>query len=115
VTALVPDALNPGKFYPPTAQHAIRQAATLAKNIVATMRAQPPEPFKFKILGLLAAIGRRAGVAEILGMKFLLQTELAVSLILLGATDAGLVMDRVREGGRAAEPAGIEAVEITVP
>ena len=25
--ALVPDALNPGKFYPPTAQHAIRQAA----------------------------------------------------------------------------------------
>ena len=68
--ALVPDALNPGKFCPPTAQHAIRQAATLAKNIVATMRGQPPEPFKFKMLGLLAAIGRRAGVAEILGMKF---------------------------------------------
>jgi NADH:ubiquinone reductase (H+-translocating) len=68
--ALVPDPYNPGKFYPPTAQHAIRQAAVLAKNIAATMRGLPPQPFKFKILGLLAAIGRRAGVAEILGMKF---------------------------------------------
>ena len=68
--ALVPDALKPGTFCPPTAQHAIRQAATLAQNIVATMRGQPPQPFKFKMLGMLAAIGRRTGVAEILGMKF---------------------------------------------
>ncbi len=68
--ALVPDPLNPGKFYPPTAQHAIRQAAVLAQNIAAALRGQPPRPFKFKMLGMLAAIGRRAGVAQILGMKF---------------------------------------------
>jgi NADH dehydrogenase len=68
--ARVPDPLNPGKFYPPTAQHAIRQAAVLADNIVAALRGQPPRPFKFKMLGMLAAIGRRAGVAQILGMKF---------------------------------------------
>jgi NADH dehydrogenase len=68
--ALVPDPLNPGKFYPPTAQHATRQATVLADNIVAVMRGQAPRPFKFKILGLLAAIGRRTGVAEILGVKF---------------------------------------------
>ena len=68
--ALVPDPLNPGKFYPPTAQHAIRQAAVLADNIVAALRGQPPRAFKFKMLGMLAAIGRRAGVAQILGMKF---------------------------------------------
>ena len=68
--ALVPDPLNPGKFYPPTAQHATRQAVVLAKNIAAALRGEPPQPFKFKILGMLAAIGRRAGVAEILGMKF---------------------------------------------
>jgi NADH dehydrogenase len=68
--ALVPDPLNPGKFYPPTAQHAIRQAAVLAKNIVAAMRGQAPQPFKFKIIGLLATIGRRSGVAEILGVRF---------------------------------------------
>jgi NADH dehydrogenase len=68
--ALVPDPLNPGKFYPPTAQHAIRQAAVLAKNIAAAMRGQAPEPFKFKIIGLLATIGRRHGVAEIFGWQF---------------------------------------------
>lgn len=68
--ALVPDPYNPGKFYPPTAQHAIRMASVLARNIVAVRRGQAPQPFKFKILGLLAAIGRRAGVAEILGMHF---------------------------------------------
>jgi NADH dehydrogenase len=68
--ALVPDAFNPGKFYPPTAQHATRQAAVLAGNIVAVMRGQSPQPFKFKMLGMLAAIGRRTGVAEILGMRF---------------------------------------------
>jgi NADH:ubiquinone reductase (H+-translocating) len=68
--ALVPDPSNPGKFYPPTAQHAIRMAAVLAKNIAAIRRGLPPQPFRFKTLGLLATIGRRAGVAEILGVKF---------------------------------------------
>jgi NADH dehydrogenase len=68
--AFVPDSLNPGKFCPPTAQHAIRQAAVLARNIVATMRGQALQPFRFKTLGMLAAIGRRAGVAEILGVRF---------------------------------------------
>jgi NADH:ubiquinone reductase (H+-translocating) len=68
--ALVPDPYNPGKFYPPTAQHAIRQAAVLAENIALSLRGQPPKPFRFKIIGLLAAIGRRAGVAEILGFRF---------------------------------------------
>ncbi len=68
--ALVPDPLKPGTFYPPTAQHAIRQAAVLADNILAALRGESPKPFKFKIIGLLATIGRRAGVAEILGMQF---------------------------------------------
>jgi NADH dehydrogenase len=68
--ALVPDPYNPGKFYPPTAQHATRMAAVLAKNIAAATRGLPPQPFRFKTLGLLAAIGRRAGVAEILDMQF---------------------------------------------
>ncbi len=68
--ALVPDPYNPGKFYPPTAQHATRQAVALAENIVANLRGQPPQPFRFKILGLLATIGRRHGVAEIFGMQF---------------------------------------------
>jgi NADH dehydrogenase len=68
--ALVPDPHNQGTFYPPTAQHAIRMAAVLAKNVAATMRGLPPQPFRFKTLGLLAPIGRRVGVAEILGTRF---------------------------------------------
>jgi NADH dehydrogenase len=68
--AFVPDFYNPGKFCPPTAQHATRQATVLANNIVATMSGRDPRPFKFKTLGLLATIGRRTGVAEILGMRF---------------------------------------------
>ena len=68
--AFVPDFYNPGKFCPPTAQHATRQATVLANNIVAAMSGRDLRPFKFKTLGLLATIGRRTGVAEILGMRF---------------------------------------------
>jgi NADH dehydrogenase len=68
--SLVPDALKPGGFYPPTAQHAIRQAAVLADNIAAGMRGEAPRPFEFKTLGMLATIGRHVGVAEILGVRF---------------------------------------------
>jgi NADH dehydrogenase len=42
----------------------------VAHNIVATMRGEPLKPFKFKTLGLLATIGRRTGVAEIMGFHF---------------------------------------------
>ncbi len=34
------------------------------------MRGQAPGPFRFKIIGLLATIGRRTGVAEIFGFRF---------------------------------------------
>lgn len=68
--SLVPDPFHPGKFYPPTAQHAIRQAALLASNIASSLRGQALRPFRFKIIGLLATIGRRTGVAEIFGFRF---------------------------------------------
>jgi NADH dehydrogenase len=68
--ALVPDVLKPGAFCPPTAQHASRQAVVCADNIVAALRGETLRPFRFKIIGLLATIGRHTGVAEILGMRF---------------------------------------------
>src|SRR5262245_44439319 len=68
--ALVPDPSNPGTFYPPTAQHAIREAKVLAQNIASSLRGGALKPFKFKIIGQLASIGRRSGVAEIYGFKF---------------------------------------------
>ena len=54
---------------PPTAQHATRQAACLAKNLVATLRGQPQQAFSFKALGKLASLGHRSAVAEVFGIK----------------------------------------------
>jgi len=66
--ACVPDPS--GKPYPPTAQHAIRQGKVLAENIVASLRGRRAKPFTFKTIGQLATIGRRAGVAQIFGLRF---------------------------------------------
>ncbi len=59
-----------GGTYPPTAQHALREGRCLARNIVATMQGKPRTAFRFSTLGLLASIGRRKGVANILGVNF---------------------------------------------
>jgi NADH dehydrogenase len=67
--AVVPDRRT-GKPFPPTAQHAIRQARTAARNIAASVEGKPPVPFRFRTLGQLAAIGRRTGVARVLGVNF---------------------------------------------
>jgi len=65
-------ALDPatGKPFPTTAQHAVREAKAVARNILASSRNQPQQPFRFKMLGQVAAIGRQTGVAEILGFRF---------------------------------------------
>ena len=55
---------------PPTAQHAIRQGRVAAANILASIRGRPLKPFSFRTLGQMAAIGQRAGVAEIFGFRF---------------------------------------------
>jgi NADH dehydrogenase len=67
--ALVPDRTT-GGFYPPTAQHALRQGKVLARNIAAEVRGGQKRPFVFKTLGRLAAIGRRTGVANVFGFNF---------------------------------------------
>ncbi len=67
--ASVPDRTT-GQTCPPTAQHAIRQARRLANNIAATINGQALKPFRYKPMGVLAGLGRRSAVAEILGLKF---------------------------------------------
>jgi NADH:quinone reductase (non-electrogenic) len=63
---------NPtGGFYPPTAQHALGEGAIVARNVAATLYGRPKKkPFRYASLGQLAAIGRRTGVANILGVNF---------------------------------------------
>jgi NADH dehydrogenase len=68
--AFIPDIKNPGKSHPPTAQHAIREGKIVARNIAATLLGRPLKSFSFKTIGLLASIGRRAGVARIFGFNF---------------------------------------------
>lgn len=67
--ALVPDRKT-GTFHPPTAQHALREGKLAARNILATLRGEPMKPFVYSTLGLLAPIGKRTGVANILGINF---------------------------------------------
>ena len=67
--AVVPDRKT-GKPHPPTAQHALREGKLAAQNILATIRGKQKEPFVFSTLGRLAPIGKRTGVANILGMNF---------------------------------------------
>ena len=59
-----------GRFYPPTAQHALRQGKLVAHNIIAVVRGTEKKRFRFSTIGQLAAIGRRTGVANILGINF---------------------------------------------
>jgi len=67
--AAVPNSKT-GTFHPPTAQHALRQGKTLARNILAAAQGRERKPFKFSTIGQLAAIGHRAGVANIFGVNF---------------------------------------------
>jgi NADH dehydrogenase len=66
--ARVPDART-GEPCPPTAQHATRQARSVAHNIAATLRGEPTRPFAFQALGKLGSLGRRSAVAEVLGVR----------------------------------------------
>jgi NADH dehydrogenase len=67
--ALIPDRRT-GRPHPPTAQHALREARVVARNVAATLRGDALEVFDFKTIGQLAAIGRRTGVARVFGINF---------------------------------------------
>lgn len=58
-----------GKPYPPTAQHALRQGRVVAHNLAAAMEGGRKSAFRYTAIGQLAAIGRRTGVARILGVN----------------------------------------------
>jgi NADH dehydrogenase len=62
--AAVPNAATPGRFDPPTCQHALRQARLLAKNLVVE-----PQPYAYRMLGQVATLGRYKGIADVLGLR----------------------------------------------
>lgn len=66
--AAVPDGM--GKFYPPTAQHGMREAVAAAKNILHMIADEPLKSFRYKTIGMLASLGHHTGVAMVFGIKF---------------------------------------------
>ncbi len=65
--ASVPNAATPGRVDPPTCQHALRQARRLARNMLAEARGRPLRPYRYRMLGQAATLGRHKGVAELFG------------------------------------------------
>jgi len=66
--AIIPNAFN-NRPSSPTAQFAVRQAKQLAANLARAIDGQPTRPFSFRPLGMLASLGNRTAVAEILGIR----------------------------------------------
>jgi NADH dehydrogenase len=60
-----------GKPYPPTAQHAVREARIAAKNIIYDIESKQDKKIKFdyKTKGMMAEIGKRTGVATLFGIR----------------------------------------------
>jgi NADH:quinone reductase (non-electrogenic) len=62
--AAVPNQATPGQTDPPTCQHALRQARRLAKNLQGDV-----QPYRYRMLGQVATLGRYKGIAEVLGVR----------------------------------------------
>jgi NADH:ubiquinone reductase (H+-translocating) len=62
--AAVPNERTPGRFDPPTCQHALRQARRLAKNLQGEV-----EPYGYRMLGQVATLGRYKGIADVMGLR----------------------------------------------
>jgi NADH dehydrogenase len=58
-----------GRPYPALAQHAIREAKQLARNLSAALEGREPAPFVYHSLGTMAALGRTSAVAKVFGMR----------------------------------------------
>lgn len=71
--AAVPDLSvtedDPTAICPPNAQHAVRQARHLAKNIIRSLRGRPIKDYVHKNMGSVASLGLHKGVADTLGVK----------------------------------------------
>jgi NADH dehydrogenase len=62
--ARVPNEATPDHPDPPTSQHALRQARRLARNL-----SGEPEPYRYRMLGQVATLGRYRGIADVFGVR----------------------------------------------
>ena len=66
----VPDPARTDQACPPTAQHALRQAKRVARNVAATLGGNGRvRPFRYRTKGVFVDMGRHQAVASALGLK----------------------------------------------
>ena len=58
-----------GRPYPALAQHTVREARHLARNIGAVIDGRVPSPFMFRCLGTMASLGHTRAVALVFGVR----------------------------------------------
>jgi NADH dehydrogenase len=71
--AAVPDLSrtdeDPSALCAPNAQHAVRQAHVLAKNVIAVLRGREPKAYEHRNAGSVASLGLHKGVADVYNIK----------------------------------------------
>ena len=58
-----------GSPYPSLAQHALREAKLLARNIYSALNGQDPQPFVYHALGMMGSLGHSKGFGQLLKMR----------------------------------------------
>jgi NADH:ubiquinone reductase (H+-translocating) len=58
-----------GKPYPSLAQHALRQARLLARNLLGALDGLPPQPFVYQTLGTMGSLGHGKGFGKLLKLR----------------------------------------------
>jgi NADH dehydrogenase len=58
-----------GKPYPNLAQHALREAKVLARNIHAVLNGRAPEPFIYDTLGMMGSLGHGKAFGQLLKLR----------------------------------------------
>jgi NADH dehydrogenase len=58
-----------GRPYPSLAQHALREARVLARNIAGVLDGRTPQPFVFSTLGMMGSLGHSKAFGQLLGVR----------------------------------------------
>jgi NADH dehydrogenase len=58
-----------GRPYPDLAQHALREAKVLARNVFGVLNGTPPEPFVYDTRGMMGSLGHSKAFAQLLGLR----------------------------------------------
>jgi len=58
-----------GQPYPSLAQHAMREAVTLARNIGEVLRGRPPQPFVYSALGMMGSLGHSKAFGQLIKVR----------------------------------------------